>query len=185
MLPPQSTILQAFLDHFPLRGLLPERLCGTFPPIECVWHPRRSSQLGLHLLPSTSPGVTLPSSPGEAPRRSPQNRQMSSSSEKNSSSSSSAEAKLVKSTLYLNRPPIPPNPLTNCAPSCERFVTNSRFAPNSLYFSANHSSRGCGSWACSISRPVDLSTNFSRSFSCSLLTCVMISSRWGISRSSW
>src|SRR5258708_26202170 len=115
------------------RGLSPERrrLCETSPPIECVWYPRRSSQLGLHLLPSTSPGVPLPPSPGEAPQRSPQKRQMSSSSEKNSSSSSSAEAKLVKSTLYLNRPPIPPNPLTNSAPSCERFFTNSTFAPNS------------------------------------------------------
>ena len=72
------------------------------------------------------------------------NRQMSSSSKKkkNSSSSSSAEPKLVKSTLYLNRPPMPPNPLTNCAPSYERFVTNSRFAPDSFYFSSKPFEQG-------------------------------------------
>src|SRR6266702_751302 len=68
---------------------------------------------GTHPTPSAPPDVPLPSSPGEAPRRSPQNRQISSSSEKNSSSSSSAEPRFVKSTLYLSRPPMPPNPLTN------------------------------------------------------------------------
>src|SRR5579863_5792836 len=30
------------------RCLLPERLCRTSPPIQCVWHPRRSPQLFPH-----------------------------------------------------------------------------------------------------------------------------------------
>ena len=143
MLLPPSRMLRAFLESSFTGGFPPERLCGTSSSIECIWHPRRSSQFhNSACIPLCLARRTLPASPGEAPRRSPQNRQMSSSSEKNSSSSSSAEPKLVKSSLYLNRPPMPPNPLTNCAPSCERFVTNSRFAPNSFYFSSKPFDQG-------------------------------------------
>src|SRR5260221_3335798 len=68
-----------------------------------------------HASTSASPGVPLPpSSPGEAPQRSPHNCQMpSSSSERNSSSSSSAGANFVKATLLSTSPPTPPQSFVN------------------------------------------------------------------------
>ena len=78
-------------------------ICGPFIDI------RNSVSTTPRRLATDAPTVV----PGEAPQWGPQNRYISSPSEKNSSSSSSVEPRLVKSILYLSRPPIPPNPLTN------------------------------------------------------------------------
>lgn len=110
MLPPQRGTVRTSSHHLPPREV--SRTNGSAEshrPISISV--TRPAPPNLH--PSAPPGVPLPSSPDEAPRRSPQYRQMASSSEKNSSSSSSAVFRFVKSTLYLSRPPMPPNPLTN------------------------------------------------------------------------
>mmetsp|Transcript_17353 Transcript_17353/g.53766 ORF Transcript_17353/g.53766 Transcript_17353/m.53766 type:complete len:208 (+) Transcript_17353:208-831(+) len=78
---------------------------------------------------------------------------------------------------------MPPKPLQNWLPSCERLVTNSSVQPNFLYSSANHSSSGLAS-TLSRSTPVSLSWNENAS-SCAGLRLTTCSSPVAELRSTW
>mmetsp|Transcript_4798 Transcript_4798/g.16016 ORF Transcript_4798/g.16016 Transcript_4798/m.16016 type:complete len:241 (+) Transcript_4798:672-1394(+) len=96
----------------------------------------------------------------------------SSSDELPCDSTSLATSNSARLTWYRRIPPMPPKPCTNCEPSSDRSVTNSRLHPKLLYSFASHSSMLPLSID-SNSAPVSWSLKFFWSFSCSGVRCTM------------